>query len=280
MSHGSASQGRCALDDQKLGGVLDMRLKGIGGAGCILLNDAVEDVAMLINDLHQRPGSARCGRAPHQNHVAKRIDVIRKPAIAGECQQGVVEAAITPPHPLLIAGRRRPFHSLKCRSQQTNAVFVEEFHSPPAGRDLEKKPDLKDLIKVVERSLQNANTVVALEADHAARAEIDQRLTNRGSRNPKACGKLPHRVEASGQKIARRDCISKDFGDLLLEAYLLGDRAKGIQAGLRSTRPSPGDFFQGRVIVAQELYLDHHQAGLLFPPRPAPPERNPIAGSP
>jgi hypothetical protein len=237
--------------------VFDVGLEGVGGTDRIPLDDAVEDVAMLVNNLHERPGSTRRRRTSHQDHVSERIDVVRKPAIARERQQGVVEAAVTSPHPLLIAGSRSPFHRVKCRAQQANAVFVKALDSPLAGRDLEQQADLKDFVKVVDRGLQDADAVIAFKPDHATRTQVDQRFTNRSPRYPEACGKLAHRMEASRQQIAGSDCIAKYFGDLLLQTYLLSDRAEGAQAGFRSVRPSPGDFFQGALIVAQGLLLDH-----------------------
>jgi hypothetical protein len=260
--------------------VFDVRLKGIGGAGRILLDDALEDIAMLFNDLHERAGSTSCRRAPHQDHVSERIDVIGKPTISRECQQGVVKAAITPPHSLLIACRRSSLHRIKCRSQQTDTVFIKPFYRAPAGGDLEKQPNLKDFVEIMERGLQDADSMVALKPNHAARAQIDQRFTNRGPRHSKAGGKLPYRVEASWQKIARRDRIAKDFGDLLLEAHLLSDGAESIQAGFRSVRPSPGDFFQGALIVAHELFLDHPQVFRISPQRAGRQQRTRTLGRP
>jgi hypothetical protein len=225
--------------------VFDMRLKSIGGTGRILLNNAFEDIAMLVDNLHERPGSTGCDRTPHQNHVSERIHVVSKTTVARKGQQSVVKAAVTPPHALLIARGGSPFHRIKRRSQQTDAVFIEAFNCPPAGGDLEKKADFEDFVKIVDRGLQDADSVVAFKPDHAAGAQVDQRFTNRSSRHAKACGKLAHRVKASRQQIARCDRIAKDLGDLLLETHLFGNRAKGVQAGFGSARPSPGDFFQG-----------------------------------
>lgn len=228
---------------------------------------------MLVDYLHERPGSTGCRRAPHQDHVSERIDVIRKPTIARKRQQGVVEAAVTPPHPLLVTGCGRALHRIKCRPKQTNAVLVEALNSSPAGRDLKKKSDLEDFVKIMERRLKDPDAVVAFKADHAARTQVDQRFTNRSPRHSKPHGKLAHRMEASWQKIARGDRVSKYFGNLLLEADLLSNRAEGVEAGLRSG-PSPGDFFQCGLIVAQELFLDYPQMLRILPPQPARQEGN------
>jgi hypothetical protein len=260
--------------------VFDVRLKGVGGTGWILVDNALEDIAMLVNYLHERAGSTRCRRAPHQNHVSERIDVVRKPAISRERQQSVVKAAITPPHSLFIASHCSPLHRVKCRSQQANSVFIKPFYRAPAGGDLEKKSNLKDLVKIMERGLQDADSMVAFEAHHSTRAQIDQGLTNRSSRHSKACGKLAHRVEASWQKIARRNRIAKDLGDLLLEAHLLSDWAESVQTGVGSVRPSPGDFFQGALIVAHELFLDHHQVLRISTQRSGRRQRTPAPGRP
>jgi hypothetical protein len=260
--------------------VFDVRLKGVGGPGRILLDNALEDIAMFVNYLHERAGSTSGRRAPHQNHVSERIDVVRKSAISRECQQSVVKAAITPPHSLFIACRCGPLHRVKCRSQQTDAVFIKPLYRAPACGDLEKKPNLKDFVKIMERGLQDADSMVAFKPHHAARAQIDQRFTNRSPRHSKACGKLPHRVKASWQKIARRNRIAKDFGDLLLEAHLLSDWAESVQAGFGSVRPSPGDFFQGALIVAHELFLDHTQVFRISAQRSGRQQRTPTLGRP
>jgi hypothetical protein len=257
-----------------------MRLKGISGTGRVLLNNAFKDVAVLVNDLHEGPCPAGCRCAPHQNHVSKRIHVICKPAIAGECEQRVMEGTIAPPHPLFIARQSRSLHGIKCRSQRTDAIFVKAFHRSPAGGHLEEKPDLEDFVEIVERALQDTDAMVAFKPDHAARTQIDQRFTNRSSRHAEACGKLPYRVEASGQKIARSDRIAKNFSDLLLEANLLSNRAEGVEARLGPVRPPLGEFFQSALIVAQELYLDHPQVLWLSPQWAARRKRNYYRGRP
>lgn len=236
--------------------MLDVRLKRIGRTGGIPLDDAIENVSVLVNDLLESTGSAGSCSAAHQNHVPERIDVICKPAIPGQREEGMVKRAVPPPHALFVAGCRGTLHRVKSRSQRADSGFVDAFDRPPAGGDFEKEPNLEYFIEVMDRRLKNAHSVVAFEPDHPAGAQIDQGLTDWGSGHAHAIGKLANRMETSGQQIARRDRVPQFLHDLLLQAHLLSDRAEAVQTRFGSAARTAADHvFQVGLMVAKRKHV-------------------------
>ena len=156
--------------------------RALGVAG----GDEGEDPLVLMRRLAQ---PSRLG----QRVAAEQAQLVDEPAVhlqqlrvAGELDQGVVEAQVGEVVALEVVADRRVLHPLDQRAQLGELLRADRERELAARHLVEGGADLVDLVGLVDRDLAHEHAAVLLDPHQAGLRERAQRLAHRPARDAEA----------------------------------------------------------------------------------------------